>query len=74
VRYADSPFGRTPTQIDYGDYRDVEGVEVPFRRTIAEPDGISSIQLQETRQNVPIDDARFAKPASSTVGADSHHP
>ena len=62
VRYADSPLGLTPTQIDYGDYRDVDGVRVPFRWTIAEPGGSSTIQLREIRQNVPIDEARFAKP------------
>jgi photosynthetic reaction center cytochrome c subunit len=74
MRYADSPLGLTPTQIDYGDYRDVEGVQTPFRWTIAEPDGISTIQLREIRQNVPIDDAKFAKPASAAIGAESHHP
>jgi photosynthetic reaction center cytochrome c subunit len=73
VRYADSPLGLTPTQIDYGDYRDVEGVRTPFRWTIAEADGSSTIQLREIRQNIPIDDARFAKPASS-AGAESHQP
>jgi photosynthetic reaction center cytochrome c subunit len=74
VRYADSPLGLTPTQIDYGDYHDVEGVQTPFRWTIAEPNGISTIQLREIRQNVPIEDARFAKPAASAAGTDSHHP
>jgi outer membrane lipoprotein-sorting protein len=74
VRYADSPLGLAPTEIDYGDYRDVEGVQTPFRWTIAEPDGTSTIQLNVVRQNVPIDDARFAKPASSAVTSQSHHP
>jgi hypothetical protein len=74
ARYADSPLGLTPTQIDYDDYRDVEGVRVSFRWTIAEPDGISAIQLSEIRQNVPVDDARFAKPASSAVEFEPHHP
>jgi hypothetical protein len=73
VRYADSPLGLTPTQIDYGDYREVEGVQTPFRWTIAEPDGSSTIQLREIRQNIPIEDARFAKPASSVAGAGLHH-
>ncbi|HEY6263590.1 MAG TPA: photosynthetic reaction center cytochrome c subunit family protein [Candidatus Acidoferrum sp.] len=31
VRYAETPLGRNPTQIDYADYRDVNGVKVPFR-------------------------------------------
>src|SRR5262249_11525695 len=33
VRYADTAVGRNPTQIDYADYRDVDGVKVPFRWT-----------------------------------------
>jgi photosynthetic reaction center cytochrome c subunit len=74
VRYADSPLGVAPTQVDYGDYRDVEGVQTPFRWTIAEPDSNSTIQLRDIRQNVPIDDARFTKPASSAVKSESHAP
>jgi hypothetical protein len=30
VRYTDTPIGRNPTQIDYADYREVDGVKVPF--------------------------------------------
>jgi photosynthetic reaction center cytochrome c subunit len=74
VRYADSPLGLTPTQIDYGDYRDVEGVRVSFRRTIAEPDGISTIQLSEIKQNVPIDDARFANPRRAIKSDSTRRP
>jgi hypothetical protein len=62
VRYEDSPLGLDPTQIDYADYRDVDGVQVPFRMTLSQPGSRSSIQLEEVRQNVPIDDAKFAKP------------
>ncbi len=64
VRYAESPLGRDPTQIDYGDYRDADGVEIPFRWRVARPGGSSTIQLEQIRQNIPIDDAIFAKPAS----------
>jgi photosynthetic reaction center cytochrome c subunit len=64
VRYAESPLGLVPTRIDYADYRDVDGVQVPFRWTIAEPDASSIIQLDETQQNVPIDGSRFVKPRS----------
>src|SRR5450759_321351 len=31
VRYGKSPIGRVPTQIDYADYRDVNGIKIPFR-------------------------------------------
>jgi photosynthetic reaction center cytochrome c subunit len=47
VRSAESPLGRSPTQIDYGDYRETDDVEIPFRWTVAQPDGSSTIQLQQ---------------------------
>ncbi|MGA3044633.1 MAG: c-type cytochrome, partial [Bryobacteraceae bacterium] len=62
VRYTDTPIGRNPTQIDYADYREVDGVKVPFRWTLARVNGRFTIQIQEAKQNVPIDDAKFAKP------------
>jgi photosynthetic reaction center cytochrome c subunit len=69
VRYGESPLGLNPSQIDYGDYRDVDGVRVPFQLTLFQPKGISTIRLEEVRQNVPIDAAIFAKPsAESTSG------
>jgi photosynthetic reaction center cytochrome c subunit len=64
VWYAASPLGLVPTQIDYGDYRDAGGVPTPFRRTIAQTDGISVTQFEEIQLNIPVDDARFAKPHS----------
>jgi hypothetical protein len=62
VRYVETPLGRNPTQIDYADYRDAEGVKVPFRWTIARPGGRFTIQVDQIQQNVPIDDGKFAKP------------
>jgi hypothetical protein len=67
VRYAVSPLGLIPTNIDYGDYRDVDGVEIPFRWTMAQADGSSTIQLEQMQQNVPIDDTKFAKPTPSSA-------
>jgi photosynthetic reaction center cytochrome c subunit len=64
VRYAESPVGLYPTQIDYSDYRNTDGVQVPFRRTTARPAGGSTLQVDEVKQNVPIDDGKFAKPAA----------
>jgi hypothetical protein len=64
VRYVDSPLGLDPSQIDYGDYRDVEGVQVPFRMTLSQPGSSSTIQIDEVRQNVPIDAAKFSRPTS----------
>lgn len=63
VRYAQSPVGRIPMQIDYADYRDVSGIKMPFRWTVIWLDGQDTVQLNEVRPNVPIDAARFTKPA-----------
>jgi len=62
VRYGETPLGRMPTQIDYADYREAGGVKIPFRWTLARPSGRFTIQLSEVKQNVLVDDAKFAKP------------
>jgi photosynthetic reaction center cytochrome c subunit len=55
VRYVRTPLGLIPTQIDYGDYREVDGVKVAFSWTVAEPDGRTTTQLEQVLENVPID-------------------
>ena len=63
LRYGNSPIGRVPTQIDYGNYRDVNGIKLPFRITYAWLDGRDSIELTDIKTNVPIDEAKFGRPA-----------
>jgi photosynthetic reaction center cytochrome c subunit len=74
VEFAESPLGLVPTQIDFGDYRLVDGVETPYRWTVAGPSESSTIQLEQIRQNVPIDDDRFAKPTSPAAGVKPSRP
>ncbi len=62
IRYAETPLGRNPTQIDYADYRDANGVRVPFRWTLSRPGNRFTIQVDHLQQNVPVDDAKFAQP------------
>jgi hypothetical protein len=64
VRYGSSPIGRLPTQVDYADYRDVNGVKMPFRFTFAWLDGRDAFQLNDIRVNVPVDAAKFGRPTS----------
>jgi hypothetical protein len=64
VRYADSPVGLNPTQVDYADYREVAGVKMPFKWTVSWLDGRSTIELSEVQPNAPIDAAKFARPAA----------
>jgi photosynthetic reaction center cytochrome c subunit len=63
VRYTNLPVGFIPTEIDYADYRDVSGIKVPFRVTKTWVDGRSVTELSSIQLNVPIDAAKFAKPA-----------
>jgi photosynthetic reaction center cytochrome c subunit len=65
VRYAETPLGRNPTQIDYADYRDANGVKMPFRWTLSRPGNRFTIQIEQVQQNVPLDDAKFVAPAPS---------
>ncbi len=67
VRYADTPVGMVPTQVDYADYREVAGVKLPYHIVITWTDGQSDILLNDIQANVPIDPAKFAKPAPATV-------
>lgn len=64
VRYAETPLGNNPTQIDYSDYRDVDGVKVAFKWIISRPGNSFTIQIAKTEQNVRVDDAKFAKPSA----------
>lgn len=64
VRYAELPVGRNPTQIDYADYRVVGGVKMPFRWTMTWTDGRATLELSQVQTNVPIDAAKFGKPAA----------
>ena len=67
VRYADSPVGLAPTQVDYSDYRDVNGVKMPFKWVTTWLDGRSTTQLSEVQANAPVAAAKFAKPAPSAA-------
>ena len=63
VRFGDTALGLLPTQIDYADYRETDGVKVPYRWTLARPSGRFTIQLSDVKENMPVDDAKFVKPA-----------
>ena len=69
VRYAETPLGRNPTQIDYADYREANGLKAPFRWTLSRPGNQFTIQVEQLQQNVPVDDAKFAPPAEPPPAA-----
>ena len=62
LRFGDTALGRMPTQIDYADYRETNGVKIPYRWTLARPSGRFTIEVTDVKQNVPVDDAKFVHP------------
>jgi len=62
IMYTETALGRNPTQVDYADFRDVNGVKTPYRWTISRPGGRFTIQVDEVKLNAPIDDSKFVRP------------
>ena len=60
----DTPQGRATFDSELEDYKEVDGVKVPFTLRQSTPTLSFVIKLTEVRHNVPIDEARFAKPAA----------
>jgi hypothetical protein len=63
LRYGRSPIGRVPSQTDYSDYRDVNGIKFPFKYKFSWLDGRDNYQITDVKTNVPIDESRFGKPS-----------
>ena len=59
VRMGRSPIGRISTQVDYDDYRDVNGVKIPYKWTSAWLDGRDLFELRGVQLNVPIGAEKF---------------
>jgi hypothetical protein len=57
-----TPLGQLPVQIDYDDYRTVDGVMTPFEVRVADWESVSVEKFSEVTHNQPIDAARFARP------------
>jgi hypothetical protein len=65
---ATTPQGQFPVEQLMEDYKDVDGVKVPF--TLRQTSPVAwVIRLTDVHQNVPIDDAKFAKPAPEPAPA-----
>jgi hypothetical protein len=62
IRFAETPLGRNPTQIDYGDYREAAGVKIPYRWTLVRPGGAFTIRVDSAQQNLPVDEKLFVMP------------
>jgi len=63
VRYAQTPLGKLPTQVDYADYRATDGVKIAYQWTLARPNGSFVIRVTDVQQNVPVDEKLFMAPS-----------
>jgi hypothetical protein len=74
MHYTATPLGLNPTQVDFADYREIDGVKTPMRWTISRPSGSFTIKIDEAKDNAPIDDARFVMPpATATAPSQGGH-
>ncbi|HVS20954.1 MAG TPA: hypothetical protein VHD88_03860, partial [Pyrinomonadaceae bacterium] len=66
IAYTETMIGVIPEQIDSEDYRDVDGVKLPFtvRVSSVEPGLVSARKYTEIKLNVPVDDSKFKMPAA----------
>jgi hypothetical protein len=46
----------------------VDGVQVPYRWTVARPGGQFTIQITEVKQNGPISQEKFTRPSEAEHG------
>jgi outer membrane lipoprotein-sorting protein len=60
----ESPQGKRAIQVFYEDYREVDGVKMPFSLRQISPEFTLTIKFEEIKHNVPVDDAKFNKPAA----------
>ena len=67
LQYTETPLGSNPTQIDYADYREQDGLKVPFRWVVSRPNRRFATQIEKMQQNIPIDQRRFAKPLAASA-------
>ncbi|HTZ47831.1 MAG TPA: c-type cytochrome [Verrucomicrobiae bacterium] len=63
MRFAQTPLGRNPTQIDYADYRVSDDVKIPYEWTLTRPNGSFTIKVDQVQTNVEIDPKLFVPPA-----------
>jgi hypothetical protein len=60
----ESPAGKLPIETYLEDYKDVDGTKVPMLVRQTNPAISFTIKLEEVKHNVPVDDAKFNKPAA----------
>jgi hypothetical protein len=56
--------GPTPIQVDYDDYREVDGVMLPFSIRWSNPRYSWGRKIEQVRHNLPVEEERFKPPSN----------
>jgi hypothetical protein len=60
-----TPLGDYPYETLYEDYRDIDGVKIPFQTTSRSTNDSTHYTFSEIRFNQPIDPSRFERPRTA---------
>ena len=60
----EGPQGKQSVQVFLDNYKEVDGVKLPFSIHQITPAFTLDIKIEEVKHNVPVDDAKFVKPAA----------
>jgi outer membrane lipoprotein-sorting protein len=60
----ESPQGKMPVQVFFDEYKEFDGVKVPVAIRQITPAFALNIKIEEVKNNVPVDDAKFVKPSN----------
>jgi hypothetical protein len=62
IRWNDTAVGPVPTQFDFSDYREVEGIRRPYEWVRVWTNNRVVFKLKDVRINAPVDASRFLRP------------
>ena len=68
ITYLRTIVGTIPEQFDFEDYREVDGVKLPFLVRVSSVDAGNPVSVRtfsEMKLNTPVDESKFAKPAAT---------
>jgi outer membrane lipoprotein-sorting protein len=60
----EGPQGKQNVQVFLDNYKEVDGVKLPFSLHQVTPAFTIDIKIEDVKHNVPVDDAKFVKPAA----------
>jgi hypothetical protein len=67
LRYVNTIVGTNPYQIDYSDYRDVNGIKLPYQWVVTWTNGQSTWRVTDVQADAAIPTGRFARPAPAVL-------